>query len=775
MQDPGTSGGDAVPRVLKPPPGLPDEGILVGYSLEHEHRTAPIGFRYAPRPSVGVDRDEYLEPILHTGGGHLLTVAPTGSGKGVSCIIPTLLRFPGPVIVIDPKGENYAVTADRRRALGQEVILLDPMGITGSEDVSSLNPLDLVDPRHPVGIDDAAMLASLLTGGLEKLDPRNLFWYQRGEQLATGLIQHIALSRGPGARNLSELRELLTMPAEAFMEMAKEEMLESHDPNVRSVAGMLTNPAVEMVGSIMGMAQNSLEFLRGDLVRRSTDTSSFDLDAVTRGEPLSIYLVIPPDKLESHRNLLRVWIGSLMAALMRRRASPPHRTLFILDEAAQLGSLDQLRQAVTLMRGYGLQTWSFWQDLSQLQNLYPADWETMYNNCQVHQSFGFTNLKSARAAADIAGFYDALEVLRLDADEMILSIAGDEAVIARKPNYLSDPAFDELYAENPFYRAATEPVPEPRRPQRRYTRPSRSEALDPDAAGDRVAEWLRILQERGEGTAEDTGPGALSSRTTVVAPAAGGADDVPRGVALEGYDRVEVVPPGDTGPLLRDIGRAVPGDEWNPYRTVARRVVLPFYRGYALYEVLDTTRTPPREYVIRSPHGTIRLDWSRDTFYALNRRAPIVLTDDSVLEYVKLFFRFVRGRHGHFHVAETVDDLPVPWTVTPEARAALASHLHPLELRETREDGTRVLEARFYFGDALFSSLVEVDPEGVVTLTDESQIVESVERLAAGGGSEAAAEGSGEPPESPDGSSGGSGSPDDLEDDDEPTGPAEGT
>lgn len=737
VQDPRTSGGDPVPRVLKPPPELPDEGILIGYSLEHEHRTPPIGFRYAPRPSVGVDREEYLEPVLHTGGGHLLTVAPTGSGKGVSCIIPTLLRFPGPVIVVDPKGENYAVTAERRRALGQEIILLDPMGITGSGDVSSLNPLDLVDARHPVGIDDAAMLASLLTGGIEKLDPRNLFWYQRGEQLATGLIQHIALSRGPGSRNLSELRELLTMPAEAFMELAKEEMLESPDPNVRSVAGMLTNPAVEMVGSIMGMAQNSLEFLRGDLVRESTDTSSFALDAITRGEPLSIYLVIPPDKLESHRNLLRVWIGSLMAALMRRRASPPHRTLFILDEAAQLGSLDQLRQAVTLMRGYGLQTWSFWQDLSQLRNLYPADWETMYNNCQVHQSFGFTNLTSARAAADIAGFYDALELLRLDADEMILSIAGDEAVIARKPNYLTDPAFDGLYAENPFYRAAAEPVPEPRRPQRRYTRPSRSETLGPDDAGERMAEWIRTLRERAEGASPESGPGALSSRATVAAPTTGAGDDVPPGVALEGYDGVEVVPPGDTGPLLRDVARAVPGEEWNPYRTVARRVALPFYPGYALYEVLDPTRTPAREYVIRSPHETIRLDWNRDAFYTLNRRAPIGLTDENVLAYVKLFFRFVRGRHGHFHVVETVDDLPVPWTVTPEARAALSPHVRPLELRETREDGTRVLEARFYSGDALFSSRVEVDREGGVALTDETQIVESVERLAAGGGSDA--------------------------------------
>src|SRR3546814_14619691 len=51
---------------------------------------------------------------------------------------------------------------------------------------------------------------------------------------------------------------------------------------------------------------------------------------------------------------------------MRRRARPEASTLFVLDEAAQLGTFNELRQAVTLLRGYGLQTWSFWQDASQL-------------------------------------------------------------------------------------------------------------------------------------------------------------------------------------------------------------------------------------------------------------------------------------------------------------------------------------------------------------------------------------------------------------------------
>lgn len=92
-----------------------------------------------------------------------------------------------------------------------------------------------------------------------------------------------------------------------------------------------------------------------------------------------------------------------MRALMRRRSRPAQRTLLLLGEAAQLGPSDGLRAAVTLLRGYGVQTWSFWQDMSQLQNLYPQDWKTIVNNCHVIRSFGCGSALLARDVADLHG------------------------------------------------------------------------------------------------------------------------------------------------------------------------------------------------------------------------------------------------------------------------------------------------------------------------------------------------------------------------------------
>lgn len=45
---------------------------------------------------------------------HVMTIAGSRAGNGVSLIIPNLLFYGGSALVIDPKGENARITAGRR-------------------------------------------------------------------------------------------------------------------------------------------------------------------------------------------------------------------------------------------------------------------------------------------------------------------------------------------------------------------------------------------------------------------------------------------------------------------------------------------------------------------------------------------------------------------------------------------------------------------------------------------------------------------------------------
>jgi type IV secretion system protein VirD4 len=162
----------------------------------------------------------------------------------------------------------------------------------------------------------------------------------------------------------------------------------------------------------------------------------------------TIYLILPPDKLITHGKLLRLWIGVMLTAISRRKRAPAQPTLFLIDEAAQLGPMAELKAALTLMRSYGVRVWTFWQDLSQLKATYPRDWESILNNSSIQQYFG---AKSPHAKASLKAFLgDALPDEELS-DGHQLVFDGGSTTVMRRPNYLLDPLLMGLASPNPFH------------------------------------------------------------------------------------------------------------------------------------------------------------------------------------------------------------------------------------------------------------------------------------------------------------------------------------
>src|SRR5690606_37328561 len=66
---------------------------------------------------LGRHDDKYLR---HEGPEHVLTFAPTRSGKGVGLVVPTLLSWPASAVIHDIKGENWQLTAGWRARFRSE-------------------------------------------------------------------------------------------------------------------------------------------------------------------------------------------------------------------------------------------------------------------------------------------------------------------------------------------------------------------------------------------------------------------------------------------------------------------------------------------------------------------------------------------------------------------------------------------------------------------------------------------------------------------------------
>jgi type IV secretion system protein VirD4 len=118
-----------------------------------------------------IQKDEFGERYAQGGlevgvhdDRHLLTIAGSRAGKGRAAIIPNMLRYPGSVLAIDPKGELARATAkNRAERLGQRVAILDPFGTTGDALASfktGFNPVAMM--RAESLVEDAVLITDAL-------------------------------------------------------------------------------------------------------------------------------------------------------------------------------------------------------------------------------------------------------------------------------------------------------------------------------------------------------------------------------------------------------------------------------------------------------------------------------------------------------------------------------------------------------------------------------------------------------------------------------------
>lgn len=375
------------------------------------------------------------EIIAYAGDGHLMTFSPTGGGKTSGPVICNALTHRGQLIVIDIKGEIHEKTAAARRAMGQEVHVLD---MRDRPLHGSLNPLELLAIS---GTDVAAMARGFAAEMIERgPDERDRFWNDWSEVMITGGLAWLMADNPPEKRTLSALFDLYMgddIPYTLAM-MLDEKRVENKTAK-SAFCAFLQLSAENTRSSVMASVQTHLRLFDSDMARRLTDTSSMDVSKLVAGDPMTIYIIVPPLRLNAYRPLLRVWLTSLILAMTQRESLPEERTLMLCDEMGNLGRVDALLTAATLMRSFGLTLWTFWQSSSQLQQ-YGAQAATLIDNAAVIQAFGVKNLRTAQDFVNIVGGISAEQILSMPHDEQLLLIDG-KSMRCRQARYYNDDLF----------------------------------------------------------------------------------------------------------------------------------------------------------------------------------------------------------------------------------------------------------------------------------------------------------------------------------------------
>ncbi|WP_243311175.1 hypothetical protein [Fundidesulfovibrio agrisoli] len=165
--------------------------------------------------------------------------------------------------------------------------------------------------------------------------------------------------------------------------------------------------------------------------------------------------------------------------------------------------------------------------------------------------------------------------------------------------------------------------------------------------------------------------------------------------------------------------------EFSSGKTVVQAAELPFYEGVKFYALSDNTLPPPNtRYAFHKDGLTVLHDWTNEPIYKLNEELPLILTEQTMIPYVRFFFHYVRGQLGRFIIVENLDEVPWLPEATDDEKAAVEAELMPVSYRGIAPDGMHTLVATVVFKNALFRTNVKIAPQAMDVTNPETGIEE---------------------------------------------------
>ena len=433
-------------------------------------RASPTGFV--------LGRDRWRNLLRYNGDGHLMTVAATRGGKGVGTIIPNLLTHPGSVICTDPKAENFHTTYKHRKRMGQKVIALDPFNLTKGQG-SGYNPMDLIDLASPDHVEIARSMAHNMIPEAKSGDPH---WVNEARSALESFILYAKSLPNPDKHNLATVRKLLSGDAQAIKKVLIKMQLCKELPAVQEGANRLRQKDIKELSGVLSTLQSNTHIFSSPRLEAPLTHTSFTKEDIL-SDRASIYIIVPAERLESYAPWIRTTITSIYHMITsdshNREVKPKHRVLFLLDEFANLGKMDEMLSVISLGAGFGISLWLILQDLAQLKSKYGDGWNSFMANCAVIQLFSLQDLFTCEQVSKLLGktsvwqrmlgrvgeqklapetgydeearpLLDVDEIRKFHPDRQILLVRPNQPISATKIRYYKDRDFKHLASPNPL-------------------------------------------------------------------------------------------------------------------------------------------------------------------------------------------------------------------------------------------------------------------------------------------------------------------------------------
>jgi type IV secretion system protein VirD4 len=347
--------------------------------------------------------------LMLAGQQGVALAAPPRAGKGIGVVVPNALNWPGSLVCVDIKRENWTITAGFRARAGQACYLFDPFAEDGR--TARWNPFSYVSGDPVRRLNDLQRIAEMLYPDPPNVDP---FWTASARSLFLGIALYLVETPSLPSTIGEVLRQGMASDDEGFGQHWKR-LIEGRNSGTRPLSSQCVRALYDVIdlapvtaSSIRKTFTSRLDLWLNPILDAATAESDFDLREL-RKTPMSIYVGVNPDDLHRLRPVLNLFfqqaIGLQTRELPERNPDLKYQVMMLLDEFTALGRIPIIAEAISYLPGYNVRVVLVIQTPAQLREVYGIHHaETMLKSLAARIVFAPKDFPDAREISDELGF-----------------------------------------------------------------------------------------------------------------------------------------------------------------------------------------------------------------------------------------------------------------------------------------------------------------------------------------------------------------------------------
>ena len=391
---------------------------------------------------VGIDEKNNFYRVA--GYQHIFLMAPTGSGKGVSFVLPNLLSSQESVIVHDIKMENFVLTSGYRASQGQRTYMFEPLNPEGK--THCYNPFDFISKNPDQMFNDIQKIAHILLPD----HCHSCHAQERSLFIAIALYIMADLEK---TKSFGEIYRILM--GNLSKELTAALKLKIHNVGLDLINNFL-NKEKDACACITSSLASHLELWGNPLIDYVTSKSDFN-PADFRREKATLYVGLQPGDIKRLRPLMQFFYQHIAQSLCTPADSKKdtHGVLFILDEFPTLGKMDIFTDSIPYFRGYKVRLLMIAQNLNDVKASYcEKGTNSLLSNSTFKVAFTANNIDTANFISNLS--IDRVKkevtiswqtVMSIGLDKQIIITDNEQPIILKKLRYHDFPEFKDRVIE----------------------------------------------------------------------------------------------------------------------------------------------------------------------------------------------------------------------------------------------------------------------------------------------------------------------------------------